>query len=108
MTQRHISHPERLPACAAGHSARHIHDQRGLAAGGGHFVECRCRATRKHAEPETALAEWRRVNRPARSARKVMPVIAAPAADNIVQLDFGAALAEPQRRKAAGGAHGGR
>lgn len=27
MTQRHISHPEPLPACAAGHSARHIHDQ---------------------------------------------------------------------------------
>ena len=106
MTQRHISHPEPLPACAAGHSARHIHDLRGLAAGGGHFVECRCRATRKHAEPDAALAEWHRVNRPARCARKVMPAIAAPGADNIVQLDFGAALAEPQRRKAAGGAHG--
>ncbi|MGE8250138.1 MAG: hypothetical protein ACN6PO_13095 [Stenotrophomonas bentonitica] len=106
MTQRHISHPEPLPDCAAGHSARHIHDLRSIAAGGGHFVECRCRATQKHAEPDTALAEWRRVNRPARSARKVMPAIAAPGADNIVQLDFGAALAEPQRRKAAGGAHG--
>lgn len=106
MTQRHISYPEPLPACAAGHSARHIHDLRSIAAGGGHFVECRCRATRKHAEPDAALAEWRRVNRPARSARKVMPAIAAPGADNIVQLDFGAALAEPQRRKAAGGAHG--
>ena len=106
MTQRHISHPEPLPACAAGHSARHIHDLRSISAGGGHFVECRCRATGKHVEPDAALAEWRRVNRPARSARKVMPAIAAPGADNIVQLDFGAALAEPHRRKAAGGAHG--
>jgi len=106
MTQRHISHPVPLPACAAGRSARHIHDLRSIAAGGGHFVECRCRANGKHAEPETALTEWRRVNRPARSARKVMPAIAAPGADNVVQLDFGAALAEPQRRRAAGGTHG--
>lgn len=85
MTQRHISHPEGLPACAAGHSARHILDLRGLTAGGGHLVECRCRATSKHAEPEAALAEWRRINRPARSARKVLPSIAAPA-DNVLQL----------------------
>lgn len=106
MTQRHISHPEGLPACAAGHSARHIHDLRGLAAGGGHLVECKCRMTSKHAEPDAALAEWRRINRPARSARKVLPAIAAPATDNIVQLDFGAALADPERRKVAGGAHG--
>jgi len=85
MTQRHISHPESLPACAAGHSARHIHDLRGSAAGGGHLVECRCRATSKHAEPEAALAEWRRINRPPRSAKKVLPAIEAPA-DNVVQL----------------------
>ena len=85
MTQRHISHPERLPTCAAGHSARHIHDQRGLAAGGGHFVECRCRATSKHAEPDAALAEWCRVNRAPRSARKVLPAIVAPA-DNVIQM----------------------
>lgn len=71
MTQRHISHPEPLPACAAGHSARHIHDLRGLSAGGGHFVECRCRHTRKHAEPEAAIAEWKRSNRPTRNVRKV-------------------------------------
>jgi len=108
LTQRHISHPEGLPACAAGHSARHILDLRGVDRGGGHLVECKCRATSKHAEPDQALAEWRRINRPARSARKVMPVIAAPAADNIVQLDFGTALTTPARRKAAGGAHGGR
>ncbi len=70
MTQRHISHPEGLPACAAGHSARHIHDLRGLAAGGGHLVECKCRMTSKHAEPDAALAEWRRINRPARRPRQ--------------------------------------
>lgn len=106
MTQRHISHPEGLPACAAGHSARHILDLRGVDRGAGHLVECKCRATSKHAEPDQALAEWRRINRPARSARKVMPAIAAPAADNIVQLDFGTALTTPARRKAAGGVHG--
>lgn len=106
MTQRHISHPEGLPACAAGHSARHIHDQRGLAAGGGHFVECQCQATRRHAETDAAIAEWRRINRPARSARKVLPGIAPPAADNVVQLDFGEALATQARRKVAGDARG--
>jgi hypothetical protein len=85
MTQRHISHSEPLPACAASHSARHIHDLRGLAAGGGHFVECRCRMTSKHAEPDAALSEWRRINRPARSARKVLSAIAVPA-DNVIQM----------------------
>lgn len=106
MTQRHISHPEGLPACAAGHSARHILDLRGVDRGGGHLVECKCRATSKHADPDQALAEWRRINRPARSARKVMPAIAAPAADNVVQLDFGLAPPAPPRRPAIGGAHG--
>lgn len=105
MTQRHISHSEGLPPCAAGHIARHIHDLRGIAAGGGHFVECRCRATSKHAEPAQALAEWRRINRPARSVRKVMPAISPPAADNVVQLDFGLAPPAPPRR-ATGGGHG--
>lgn len=106
MTQRHISHPEGLPACAAGHSARHILGLRGVDRGGGHLVECKCRATSKHAEPDLALAEWRRINRPARSARKVMPTIAAPTADNVVQLDFGLAPAAPPRPSAIGGAHG--
>lgn len=86
MTQRHISHPEGLPQCAAGHSARHIHDLRGLSAGGGHLVECRCRATSKHAEPDAALKEWRQINRAPRTARNVLPAIKAPAADNVVQL----------------------
>jgi hypothetical protein len=85
MTQRHISHPEGLPACTAGHSARHIHDLRGVDRGGGHLVECKCRMTSKHAEPDAALAEWRRINRPARGARKVLPAIAAPA-DNVIQM----------------------
>lgn len=106
MTQRHISQPEPLPDCAAGHSARHIHDLRGLAAGGGHFVECRCRATRKHAESGQAVAEWRHINRPARTARKVMPTISLPAVDNVVQLDFGVAPPAPPRRAATGGGHG--
>ena len=82
MTQRHISHPEPLPDCAAGHSARHIHDLRSIAAGGGHFVECRCRATRKHADADTAIAEWRRVNRPARVRRAAEPAVV----DNVVQM----------------------
>nr|WP_313244005.1 hypothetical protein [Stenotrophomonas rhizophila] len=106
MTQRHISHPEGLPACAAGHSARHILDLRGVDRGGGHLVECKCRATSKHAEPGQALAEWRRINRPARSARKVMPTIAPPASDNVVQLDFGLAPLAPLRRAGTGGGHG--
>ncbi|WP_312237033.1 hypothetical protein [Stenotrophomonas sp.] len=82
MTQRHISHPEGLPACAAGHSARHIHDLRGLAAGGGHLVECKCRMTSKHAEPDAALAEWRRIDRPARRPRQPQQ----PQPADIVQL----------------------
>lgn len=106
MTQKHISHPEGLPACAAGHSARHILDLRGVDRGGGHLVECKCRATSKHAEPNQALAEWRRINRPTRSARKIMPTIAPPAADNVVQLDFGLAPPSQPRRTGTGGGHG--
>ncbi|WP_262071326.1 hypothetical protein [Stenotrophomonas sp. Marseille-Q5258] len=105
MTQRHISHPEGLPACAAGHSARHIYDLRCLAAGGGHLVECRCRATSKHAEPNAAIAEWRRINRPARSARKILPAIDTPAAAKVVQLDFGMTLASPPGSR-TGGSYG--
>ncbi len=100
MTQRHISHPEGLPKCAAGHSARHIHDLRGLAAGGGHLVECRCRATSKHAEPDAALAEWRRVNRAPRSPRKVLPAITAPS-DNVIQMNIPLRLAGSPTENAA-------
>lgn len=85
MTQRQISRAGDVPACPAGHSARHIQDLRSISAGGGHFVECKCRMTSKHAEPDAALSEWRRINRPARSARKVLPTIAGPA-DNVIQM----------------------
>ncbi len=102
MTQRQISHPEGLPTCAAGHSARHIHDLRGLAAGGGHLVECACRATSKSDEPEKALAEWRRINRPLRSARTVP----APAvADNVVQFNL-SLIDQSKPVPRAGGNHG--
>ncbi|UQY95360.1 hypothetical protein [Stenotrophomonas maltophilia] len=83
MTQEHISHPEGLPNCAAGHRARHIHDKRCASAGGGHLVECACRSTSKHADPEKAIAAWRRLNRPGRSAR---PAAVPAAVDNVVQM----------------------
>lgn len=64
MTQRQITHPAgTLPACAAGHAARHIHDMRCASAGGGHFLECECRRTARHAEIDAALGEWKRLNR---------------------------------------------
>lgn len=105
MTQQHISHPEGLPDCAAGHRARHMVDMRGPAAGGGHFVECRCRATERHSDAIQALDQWRRINRPARSARKVMPAIAAPAADNVLQLPM--RFAPPRQDTAAKGVNRG-
>jgi len=83
MTQKQISHPEGLPNCAAGHRARHIHDERRASAGGGHLVECACRSTSKHADPDKAIEAWRRLNRPARSARAPSP---AAVADNVVQM----------------------
>lgn len=103
MTQEHISHPEGLPNCAAGHRARHIHDKRCASAGGGHLVECACRSTSKHADPDKAIAAWRRLNRPARSARA--PSLP-PVTDNVVQFNLSLAEQAPARRKATGGAHG--
>ncbi len=82
MTQEHISHPDGLPNCAAGHRARHIHDKRCASAGGGHLVECACRSTSKHADPDAAIAAWRRLNRPARSVRKAEPALP----ENVLQL----------------------
>ncbi|CAM0125337.1 hypothetical protein SMJ63A_70131 [Stenotrophomonas geniculata] len=70
MTQEHISHPEGLQNCAAGHRARHIHDKRSASAGGGHLVECACRSTSKHANPDAAIAAWHRLNRPARAPHR--------------------------------------
>ncbi|HEL3259281.1 TPA: hypothetical protein UMH03_000102 [Stenotrophomonas maltophilia] len=103
MTQEHISHPEGLPNCAAGHRARHIHDKRSASAGGGHLVECACRSTSKHADPDKAIAAWRRLNRPERSAR---PAAVPAAADNVVQFNLSLAEQAPARRKVAGGANG--
>lgn len=105
MTQEHISHPEGLPNCAAGHRARHIHDKRSASAGGGHLVECACRSTSKHADPDKAIEAWRRLNRPARSARQpALPAVA----DNVVQ--FNLSLAEPaaKRTRAHASTQGGR
>ncbi|HHA2936746.1 hypothetical protein [Stenotrophomonas maltophilia] len=96
MTQEHISHPEGLPNCAAGHRARHIRDKRGASAGGGHLVECACRSTSKHADPDKAIAAWRRLNRPERSARP-----AAAAADNVLQFQLGLAERKPKTQRAA-------
>lgn len=96
MTQEHISHPEGLPNCAAGHRARHIHDKRCASAGGGHLVECACRSTSKSQDPEKALAEWRRINRPARSARKAERALP----DNVLQLPL---LATPREVRRVGG-----
>ncbi|WP_313178934.1 hypothetical protein [Stenotrophomonas sp.] len=105
MTQKHISHPEGLPNCAAGHRARHIHDLRGPAAGGGHLVECACSSTKKHANADTALAAWRRMNKPPRIPRApALPEVA----DNVVQFNLSLAEQPAGRRKAAGVAHGSR
>lgn len=108
MTQRHITHTDPLPRCAEGHSARLILDMRGPSAGGGHFVECCCRHTARHGEAGAAVADWRRMNRPVRAARKPIPAAADAPADNVVQLDFGSALAPVLPKRAVGGRHGSR
>lgn len=101
MTQKQISHPEGLPNCAAGHRARHIHDERRASAGGGHLVECCCRSTSKKVDAEAALSEWRRINRPARSPR------AAPIAPgNVVQFKLSLAEQSQKPQRATGGRHG--
>ncbi|WP_414490763.1 hypothetical protein [Stenotrophomonas maltophilia] len=100
MTQEHISHPEGLPNCAAGHRARHIHDKRCASAGGGHLVECACRSTSKHADPDAAITAWRRLNRPARSARPA-GAAAAAAADNVLQFQLGLPERKPKPQRAA-------
>lgn len=102
MTQKQISHPEGLPNCAAGHRARHIHDERRASAGGGHLVECCCRSTSKKADADAALAEWRRINRP---TRRASPASVPSVADNVVQFNLGLAEQSPGRL-AAGGANG--
>lgn len=103
MTQEHISHPEGLPNCAAGHRARHIHDKRCASAGGGHLVECACRSTSKPAEPDAAIAAWRRLNRPQRTARTLTAPVTT---GNVVQFKLGLAEGAPQRQRVAGEGHG--
>ncbi len=63
MTQRQIDHDKPLPRCQAGHLARHIHDVRRTDAGGGHVIECRCCATKKCADFDAALLDWKRMHR---------------------------------------------
>lgn len=60
--QRMISHPQPLPPCAAGHSARHMHDQRAPRAGGGRFIECACSHTPRSDTFAQALAHWRQAH----------------------------------------------
>lgn len=74
MTQRQITHPEGLPACHAGHVARHIHDQRAPRAGGGHLVECQCRATTRHATFDAALTQWCRDNQRPAPTQQPLPL----------------------------------
>ena len=62
MTQRQINHESPLPPCKAGHMARHMLDGRRVESGGGHFVECACVRTQKHATFYEAITEWRRSN----------------------------------------------
>ncbi|KAF1016234.1 MAG: hypothetical protein GAK31_01723 [Stenotrophomonas maltophilia] len=95
MTQREISHPEGLPACAAGHSARHIHDQRRASAGDGHFIQCSCSCSCRWPDADSAVADWRRQHRPVRSARKAAPALP----DNVLQLPL---LAQPREIRRAG------
>ena len=81
MTQRQIDHDKPLPRCHAGHLARHIHDCRQASAGGGHFIECRCGATKRCTDFDAALQEWKRMHR----VRTPRPPAAPAAVDNVLQ-----------------------
>uniref|UniRef100_UPI001C0A62A5 hypothetical protein n=2 Tax=Gammaproteobacteria TaxID=1236 RepID=UPI001C0A62A5 len=69
------------------------HDKRCASAGGGHLVECACRSTSKHADPDKAIEAWRRLNRPARSARRAEPKLP----ENVLQLPLLASHREVRR-----------
>jgi len=58
MTQRQLDPPRPIPACPEGHRARHMFDCRRLEARGGHFIECACTRTGKHASFDVAWAHW--------------------------------------------------
>ena len=98
MTQEHISHPEGLPNCAAGHRPPPTPAKRCASAAGGHLAECASRSTSKHADPDKAIAAWRRLNRPARSAR---PAAVPEASDNVLQFQLGLAERKPKAQRAA-------
>lgn len=79
MTIRQIASPTPLQVCQAGHNARLMEDGRRPEAGGGHFVECRCCHTRRHATSQLAVQEWARLH-----ARR--PVSNQSATGNVIQL----------------------
>jgi len=58
MTQQQMSPPRPLPACPDGHRARYMFDGRRAASRGGHFIECRCSRTGRHATFDLAWAHW--------------------------------------------------
>ncbi|MBN8791735.1 MAG: hypothetical protein J0I01_05850 [Stenotrophomonas nitritireducens] len=74
--QRMISHDIPLPACSAGHPARHMHDTRCSTADGGHYIECKCSHTSRHENYDGALREWRQMHgapTPPAAARERQP-----------------------------------
>lgn len=83
MTQREIQPQTPIPACRDGHPARLMLDHRRCGNGGpgGHYVECRCRASARFPDSEEALRDWNRVNG-RRGPRTAAPV------GNVVQLDL--------------------
>lgn len=90
MTQRQVTHEHPLPTCLTGHAARHMHDARRASAGGGHFIECQCGSTCKHADFPAALRDWLRMQGHRGPYKKRQPA-PAPAAEpatnaNVVQL----------------------
>lgn len=87
MTQHQIAHQVTLPPCADGHTARHVLDHRCANAGGGHFLECECRRTIKHASVEMALAEWIDINRKrrTRTRKHVTPAAETAASADVLQ-----------------------
>ncbi len=84
-------------------TARHIYDKRCASAGGGYLVECACRSTSKHADPDKAVKARRRLNRPTRSAR---PASVDMRIDIVLQLQLG--LAERSTKARCIGGHHGR
>lgn len=75
--QRMIPHPEGLPPCRHGHTARHVHDTRSADAGGGHQVECRCSASARCGDYDDALRDWCQTHGhplPSTSPQRVLPL----------------------------------